>query len=152
MKSYWYTVFKNYFGFFMNTYKVLQHPTKELKAVKTGFAWLAIPFITCIPVFPAWFLFRGLWKIFIAYILAILILASIDYELYGYVGFFNFSTADGLQIIIIIVETVILTLPAFKGNDWTVSNLIDQGYKVSYSVQASSKKEALQLAQNKNIG
>ena len=40
-------------------------------------------------------------------------------------------------------------LPAFKGNEWTVSNLIDQGYKISYSVQASSKKEALQLAKNK---
>ena len=136
----------------MNTYKVLQHDFKELKAVKAGFAWLAIPFITCLPIFPVWFLFRGLWKIFIAYILTILILASIDYELYGFLGFFNFSTADGLQIIIIIAETVILMLPAFKGNEWTVSNLIDQGYKVSYSVQASSKKEALQLAQNKNIG
>ena len=136
----------------MNTYKVLQHDSKELKAVKAGFAWLAIPFITCLPIFPVWFLFRGLWKIFIAYILTILILASIDYELYGYLGFFNFSTADGLQIIIIIAETVILMLPAFKGNQWTVSNLIDQGYKVSYSVQASSKKEALQLAKNKNIG
>ena len=136
----------------MNTYKVLQHDSKELKAVKAGFAWLAIPFITCLPIFPLWFLFRGLWKIFIAYILTILILASIDYELYGYLGFFNFSTADGLQIIIIIIETVILMLPAFKGNEWTVSNLIDQGYKVSYSVQASSKKEALQLAKNKNIG
>ena len=136
----------------MNTYKVLQHDSKELKAVKAGFAWLAIPFITCLPIFPLWFLFRGLWKIFIAYILTILILASIDYELYGYLGFFNFSTADGLQIIIIIAETVILLLPAFKGNEWTVSNLIDQGYKVSYSVQASSKKEALQLAKNKNIG
>ena len=136
----------------MNTYKVLQHDSKELKAVKAGFAWLAIPFITCLPIFPVWFLFRGLWKIFIAYILTILILASIDYELYGYLGFFNFSTADGLQIIIIIAETVILLLPAFKGNEWTVSNLIDQGYKVSYSVQASSKKEALQLAKNKNIG
>ena len=135
----------------MNTYKVLQHDFKELKAVKAGFAWLAIPFITCLPIFPVWFLFRGLWKIFIAYILTILILASIDYELYGYLGFFNFSTADGLQIIIIIAETVILMLPAFKGNEWTVSNLIDQGYKVSYSVQASSKKEALQLAKNKNI-
>ena len=135
----------------MNTYKVLQHDSKELKAVKAGFAWLAIPFITCLPIFPVWFLFRGLWKIFIAYILTILILASIDYELYGYLGFFNFSTADGLQIIIIIIETVILMLPAFKGNEWTVSNLIDQGYKVSYSVQASSKKEALQLAKNKNI-
>ena len=136
----------------MNTYKVLQHDSKDLKAVKVGFAWLAIPFITCLPIFPVWFLFRGLWKIFIAYILTILILASIDYELYGYLGFFNFSTADGLQIIIIIAETVILMLPAFKGNEWTLSNLIDQGYKVSYSVQASSKKEALQLAKNKNIG
>ena len=136
----------------MNTYKVLQHDFKELKAVKAGFAWLAIPFITCLPIFPLWFLFRGLWKIFIAYILIILILASIDYELYGFLGFFNFSTADGLQIIIIIAEAVILMLPAFKGNEWTVSNLIDQGYKVSYSVQASSKKEALQLAKNKNIG
>ena len=135
----------------MNTYKVLQHDSKELKAVKAGFAWLAIPFITCLPIFPVWFLFRGLWKIFIAYLLTILILASIDYELYGYLGFFNFSTADGLQIIIIIAETVILMLPAFKANEWTVSNLIDQGYKVSYSVQASSKKEALQLAKNKNI-
>ena len=135
----------------MNTYKVLQHDSKDLKAVKVGFAWLAIPFITCLPIFPVWFLFRGLWKIFIAYILTILILASIDYELYGFLGFFNFSTADGLQIIIIIVETVILILPAFKGNEWTISNLIDQGYKVSYSVQASSKSEALKLAKNKML-
>ena len=135
----------------MNTYKVLQHPTKELKAVKTGFAWFAIPFVTFLPVFPAWFLFRGLWKIFTAYMLTILILASIDYELYGYLGFFNFSTADGLQIVIIIAEVVILTLPAFKGNEWTISNLLEQGYKVSYSVQASSKKEAMQLAVNKNL-
>ena len=135
----------------MNTYKVLQHPTKNLEAVKIGFAWLAIPFVTCLPVFPLWFLFRGLWKIFIAYILTILILASIDYELYGYLGFFNFSTADGLQVVIIIVEIVILTIPAFKGNDWVISNLIDQGYKISYSVQASNEKEALKLAQNKYI-
>ena len=135
----------------MNTYKVLQHPTKELKAVKTGFAWFAIPFLTFLPVFPAWFLFRGLWKIFTAYILTILILASIDYELYGYLGFFNFSTADGLQIVIIIAEIVILTLPAFKGNDWTALDLISKGYKGSYSVKARNKTEALKLAQNKNL-
>ena len=135
----------------MKTYKVLHHPEKNLEAVKTGFAWFAIPFVTFLPVFPAWFLFRGLWKIFIAYILTILILASIDYELYGYLGFFNFSTADGLQIVIIIAELVILTLPAFKGNEWTVLNLLERGYKVSYSVQASNKKEAIQLAQNKKI-
>ena len=135
----------------MNTYKVLQHPTKELKAVKTGFAWLAIPFVTFLPVLPIWFLFRGLWKIFIAYILTILILASIDYELYGYLGFFNFSTADGLQFVIIIIELVILTLPSFKGNEWTLLNLISKGYKVSYSVQASSQKDAIKLAQKKKL-
>jgi hypothetical protein len=134
----------------MKTYKVLKHPSKELKAVKNGFAWLAIPFVTFLPVLPVWFLFRGLWKIFIAYILTILILASIDYEIYGYLGFFNFSTADGLQIVIIIIEIVILLLPGFKGNDWTIINLIEKGYKISYSVQASSKREALQLVHKKN--
>ena len=135
----------------MKTYKVFSHPTKEFKVVKTGFAWLAIPFVTVIPIFPIWFLFRGLWKIFIAYVLAILILASIDYELYGYLGFFNFSDANGLQIIILIVEIVILMLPAFKGNEWTTLNLISKGYKISFSVQASSKNEALNLAKNKKL-
>ena len=135
----------------MKTFKVLSHPSKEVIAVKSGFAWLAIPFVSVIPIFPIWFLFRGLWKIFIAYILAILILASIDYEIYGYLGFFNFSDANGLQIIILIIEIVILLLPAFKGNEWTLQNLLNNGYKVSFSVQASSKKEALKLAENKKI-
>ena len=98
----------------MNTYKVLQHPTKNIEAVKIGFAWLAIPFVTFLPVFPVWFLFRGLWKIFIAYILTILILASIDYELYGYLGFFNFSTFSLVQLIeyftIFSIFTMIKTL------------------------------------------
>ena len=135
----------------MKTFKVLHHPSKEIKAVKTGFAWLAIPFVTFLPFLPLWFLYRGLWKIFIAYILAILILASIDYEIYGELGFFNFSNTNDLQIIIVIIEFVILLLPAFKGNEWTIQNMVNQGYKVSYSVQASSKKKALQVAQNKTI-
>tara|TARA_B100001175_G_C19263996_1_gene520833 strand:- start:256 stop:666 length:411 start_codon:yes stop_codon:yes gene_type:complete len=135
----------------MKTYKVLNHPSKEIKAVKTGFAWLAIPFVTFLPFLPAWFLFRGLWKLFIAYVLAILILASIDYEIYGELGFFNFSNTNDLQIIIVIIEIVILLLPAFKGNEWTIKDLVNKGYKVSYSVQASSRKQALELAQNKNI-
>ena len=110
-----------------------------------------MPFVALLPFLPVWFLFRGLWKIFIAYILTILILASIDYEIYGELGFFNFSNANDLQIIIVIIEMVILLLPAFKGNEWTVQNLLNKGYKVSFSVQASSKKEALQLAENKKI-
>ena len=135
----------------MNTYKVFTHPSKDVKAVKTGFAWLALPFVTLLPFLPVWFLFRGLWKIFIAYILIILILASIDYEIYGELGFFNFSNANEVQIIIVLIEIVTLLLPAFKGNEWTSINLLNKGYKVSFSVQASSKNKAVQLAQNKSI-
>ena len=135
----------------MKTYKVFTHPSKEVKAIKTGFAWLALPFVTLLPFLPLWFLFRGLWKIFIAYILIILILASIDFEIYGELGFFNFSSANDLQIIIVLIEMVILLLPAFKGNEWTSLNLISKGYKVTFTVQASSKKQALHLAQNKKI-
>ena len=135
----------------MKTYKVLDHPSKELKAIKNGFAWLTIPFVTFLPFLPVWFLFHRLWRFFIAYILTILILASIDFELYGELGFFNLSEADGFQIIIVIAEIVVLLVPGFKGNEWKVSNLINQGYRVSYSVQASSKKEALEVALNKSL-
>ena len=131
----------------MKTYKVLSHPHNELKAVKNGIAWLAIPF------FPWWFLFRRLWMIFLSYILIVLILASIDYEIYGLDGWiFNFSNKpNDLQILIFIAEIVILALPAFKGNEWTITDLQKKGYKISYSVQASSKKEALQLVQTKKV-
>ncbi len=131
----------------MKTYKVLNHPTKELEVVKSGIAWLAIPF------FPWWFLYRRLWMMFLSYMLIVLILASIDYEIYGLDGWiFNFSTKpNDLQILIFIADIVILALPAFKGNEWTITQLQKKGYKISYSVQASSKKEALQLAQTKKV-
>ena len=131
----------------MKTYKVLNHSTKELEAVKSGIAWLAIPF------FPWWFLFRKLWMIFILYIFIFLILASIDYEIYGLDGWiFNFSNKpNDLQILIFIADIVILALPAFKGNEWTITELQKKGYKISYTVQAPSKKEALQLAQTKKV-
>ncbi|MEC7596480.1 MAG: DUF2628 domain-containing protein [Pseudomonadota bacterium] len=131
----------------MKTYKVLNHKTKELQAVKSGIAWLAIPF------FPFWFLFRRLWMIFLLYILIFIILASIDYEIYGLDGWiFNLSSKpNDLQILIFIADVVILALPAFKGNEWTINKLQRKGYKISYSVQASSKKEALKIALNKKI-
>jgi len=129
----------------MKTFKVFKNSNGDLKAVKNGFAWLAIPF------FPWWFLYRKLWMIFASYILILLILASIDYELYGELGFFNFSTANNLQIFIFIAEIIILTLPGFKGNEWTIVNLKKRGYTFTYSIQAPSRKSAIELAKNKNI-
>jgi hypothetical protein len=60
----------------MSSYKVFKHPEKGFKAVKSGFAWLA-------PFNPIWPLFRGLWALFITYIIFILVLASIDALIYG---------------------------------------------------------------------
>ena len=42
-----------------------------------------------------------------------------------------------------IIEMSYSSIASFKGNEWTSINLLSKGYKVSYSVQASSKKEAL---------
>ena len=124
----------------MNSYQVYKHEKKETRVVKKGFAWLAIPFNL------AWFISRGLWKVFFSYILIILFLAGVDYEIYGELGFLNFTTASDPQWLFFITEIIILILPGFKGNEWTVNNLQKKGYKLTYSVKASSKKVALELA------
>ena len=124
----------------MNSYQVYKHGKKETRVVKKGFAWLAIPFNL------AWFISRGLWRVFFSYILIILFLAGVDYEIYGELGFINFSTASDPYRLLLIIEIIIFTLPGFKGNEWTVHNLQKKGYKLAYSVKASSKREALELA------
>ena len=124
----------------MKTFKVYKHPDKEIQAVKSGFAWLAILF------FPWWFLYRRLWLFFIYYILIVLFLAGIDYELYGELGFFNFSTANDLQFLIVLIEIVILLLPGFKGNEWTAMKLKKNGYELAYSVKADNRRTAIKLA------
>ena len=124
----------------MNSYRVFKHETKEIKPVKVGFAWLAIPLNL------GWFISRGLWKVFFSYIIIILFLAGVDYEIYGELGFINFSTASDPYRLLLIIQIIIFTLPGFKGNEWTVNNLQKKGYKLTYSVKASSKKVALELA------
>jgi hypothetical protein len=123
----------------MNSYRVYKHETKESKPVKVGFAWLAIPFNL------GWFISRGLWKIFFLYIIIILFLAGVDYEIYGEVGFLNFSTATDPQKLWLIIQIVVFTLPGFKGNEWTAQNLKKNGYEFAYSVQADNKKNAIEL-------
>ena len=125
----------------MNSYRVYKHDTKEIKTVKVGFAWLAIPFNL------GWFITRGLWKVFFSYILIILFLAGIDYDIYGESGFLNFSTASDLHWLWLITQTIIFILPGFKGNEWTAKNLQKKGYKFAYSVKADNKSSAVDLPQ-----
>ena len=123
----------------MNSYQVYKHKTKETKSVKVGFAWLAIPFNL------GWFISRGLWQVFFSYILIILFLAGVDYEIYGELGFLNFSTASDLHWLWLIIQIVIFILPGFKGNQWTATNLQKKGYEFAYSVQADNKNKAIEL-------
>jgi hypothetical protein len=123
----------------MNSYQVYKHKTKETKSVKVGFAWLAIPFNL------GWFISRGLWQVFFLYILIILFLAGVDYEIYGELGFLNLSTASDLHWLWLIIQIVVFILPGFKGNQWTATNLQKKGYEFAYSVQADNKKKAIEL-------
>ena len=122
----------------MSSYKVFKHQEKGLRAVKSGFAWLA-------PFNPIWPLFRGLWLIFISYIIIILILASIDVEIYGFEGYIDIPKANNLQLIFFIIQIIIFLTPGFKGNEWTSNNLQKKGYVFDCSIEAKNINEAIAL-------
>jgi len=122
----------------MSSYKVFKHPEKGFQAVKSGFAWLA-------PFNPIWPLFRGLWALFITYIVFILVLASIDAQIYGLVDFIDITNANNLQWILLIIQFVIFASPGFKGNEWTATNLQKKGYIFDCTIEAKNKNEALTL-------
>jgi len=128
----------------MSSYKVFKHPENGFEAVKSGFAWLA-------PFNPIWPLFRGLWMLFITYIFFILVLASIDAQIYGLVDVIDIKSANNLQWILFIIQIVIFTSPGFKGNEWTANNLQKKGYMFDCSIEAKNKDDALFLATNSAI-
>ena len=123
----------------MSSYKVFKHQEKGFQAVKSGFAWLA-------PFNPIWPLFRGLWLMFITYIIIILVLASIDVEMYGFEGYIDIPNANNLQLIFFIIQIIIFLTPGFKGNEWTSNNLQKKGYVFDYSIEAKNINEAIALA------
>ena len=128
----------------MSSYKVFKHPEKGFEAVKSGFAWLA-------PFNPIWPLFRGLWVVFVTYIFFILVLASIDAQIYGLVDFIDITNANNLQWIFLIIQIVIFASPGFKGNEWTATNLQKKGYIFDCSIEAKNKNEALKLATKPSV-
>ena len=123
----------------MSSYKVFKHQEMDFKAVKSGFAWLA-------PFNLIWPLFRGLWSVFISYIVIILVLAGIDFEIYGFDGYIDIPNASNFQLIFFIFQIIILVTPGFKGNEWTSNNLQKKGYVFDCSIEAKNKNEAIALA------
>ena len=128
----------------MSSYKVFKHQENGFKAVKSGFAWLA-------PFNPIWPLFRGLWSVFISYIIIILVLAGIDFEIYGFEGYIDIPNASNLQLIFFIFQIIILVTPGLKGNEWTSNNLQKKGYVFDCSIEAKNKNEAISLAHTQDL-
>ena len=128
----------------MSSYKVFKHHENGFKAVKSGFAWLA-------PFNPIWPLFRGLWSVFISYIIIILVLAGIDFEIYGFEGYIDIPNASNLQLIFFIFQIIILVTPGLKGNEWTSNNLQKKGYVFDCSIEAKNKNEAIALALTQDL-
>lgn len=128
----------------MNSYRVYKNKTNEIKVVKVGFAWVA-----ALPLNLFWFISRRLWRAFFSYILIILFLSGIDYEIYGELGFLNLSTANDLQILFFLIQIIILLLPGIKGNEWTANDLLKKGYEFAYSIQAKNIKIAIELTEKK---
>jgi hypothetical protein len=83
--------------------------------------------------------------LFITYIFFILVLASIDAQIYGLVDFIDITNANNLQWILLIIQIVIFASPGFKGNEWTATNLQKKGYIFDCSIEANNKDEAVTL-------
>ena len=128
----------------MSSYKVFKHQEMDFKAVKSGFAWLA-------PFNPIWPLFRGLWSVFISYIIIILVLAGIDFEIYGFEDYIDIPNASNFQLIFFIFQIIILVTPGLKGNEWTSNNLQKKGYVFDCSIEAKNKNEAIALALTQDL-
>ena len=85
---------------------------------------------------------------FIIYICFILVLASIDAQIYGLDNFIDIKNANNLQWIFLIIQLVIFASPGFKGNEWTANNLQKKGYIFDCSIEAKNKDDALFLTTN----
>jgi len=83
---------------------------------------------------------------FILYIIIILVLASIDVEMYGFEGYIDIPKASSFQLIFFIIQIIIFLTPGFKGNEWTSNNLQKKGYVFDCSIEAKNKNEAIALA------
>ena len=89
--------------------------------------------------------------LFMTYIFFILVLASIDVQIYGLEDFIDITNANNLQWIFLIVQIVIFASPGFKGNEWTAKNLQKNGYIFDCSIEAKNKNEALILATKPSV-
>ncbi len=124
----------------MKQFKIFEHPTKGLDAVKIGFSWPAF-FLGII-----WLIFKGMWKyagiFFVIYLIMSFIQSSISSSNIEPVLVSTYT------LMIRITHLLILTTLGFKGNFWRESSLREKGYAFMTTVYADSHTKALQIIKN----
>jgi hypothetical protein len=114
----------------VKVYKVYKHPSLGAEAVKVGFSWPAAFLIVI------WMLAKKLWTQAGLWVLAYIVLAIIqDAALKSY--------STGAVLIILSGHLALGLIPAFKGNEWRIKNLMKRGYEFVDSVQAATPDAAI---------
>ncbi len=117
----------------MKNFQIYKHPFYGFECVKIGFSWPALFFG------PIWIFISRLWAVFFIWI-----------TLYGLILYVSGMPHANLSVplVLIAISIALLITPAFQGNDWLMSSLRKRGYVYVNIVQASSKEEALAVANN----
>lgn len=113
----------------MKLFKLYEHPTKGIEAVKQGWSWPGFFFV----IF--WSLFKKLWVVSIA-IIAFLMVLQFGLEMSGA----SLSTLDNISTISGIVISIYLGM---SGNQLREKNLKSRGFECLGEVSASNPDAAL---------
>ena len=130
----------------MKVFKVYKHPKKDTYvAIKIGFAWW--PFLSSIFSIPfglLWLFERRLWLIGV---LCFLYGWHYNYVFARDIRIANLNGSD-VPIVLALIYYLIWFLVGYKGNKWSHNKLKKKGYPLINTVEAKSRKSAIDLAKN----
>ena len=115
----------------MKVFNVYKHDVNGYDAVKDGFSWPGFWFTGI------WSLYKKLWWLFGVIIAVLVGLAFVEQWL---MSAYYYSEAKTLDII---VKIGLAFIVGFKGNEFVVNDLIRRGYKLTDTVEAKSRTEAI---------
>ena len=116
----------------MNQYKIFEHPTGEIEAIKEGWSWPAFFFNSI------WALVKKMW-----------VLGGILCAVFFVLGWISGLTSGGtgrtINALIWIGSFAVSVVFGLNGNSWRESNLESRGYEFKTTVTAETPEGAIAL-------
>ncbi|SFH34484.1 Protein of unknown function [Nitrosospira sp. Nsp14] len=118
-------------------FKIYEHPTERIEAVKVGFSWPAF-FLSVI-----WMMVHRLWYSAVLWIA----LYAIVHVAEGFVERMEDSSLTFLLLFVVLIAWGALCLvPGLRGNSWREKNLVRRGYSPIQTIRAESSGDAISKA------